>query len=63
MNINGNSDYPATVYVSYTTPTGSDKTATLTANNATELSSVQAERTNDAKSRIDLLLDNDRYSP
>ncbi len=63
MNINGNSDYPATVYVRYTTPTGDYTTATITANSATELASVQAERINDAKSRIDLILDNDKYAP
>lgn len=63
MNINGNSDYPATVYVRYTTPTGTYTTATLTANSASELSSVQTERANDAKSRIDLALDNDKYAP
>jgi hypothetical protein len=63
MNITGNSDYPATVYVRYTTPLGTFTTLIMTAHNAAGLDAVKIERTNDAKSRIDLVLDNDKYAP
>ena len=64
MNIDGNSDYPASVRVSYTTPLSSDNTTlSLRANSATELASVQAERIRDAQARIDLTLDADKHGP
>jgi hypothetical protein len=62
MNTTGFSDYPATVRVSYTTPISNNNTTlTLTAKNATELTSIKAERVNSAKARIDLVLNADQY--
>jgi hypothetical protein len=63
MNINGDADYPATVYVKYTTPSGEKKTATITAKNAAELTQVQNERVNEAKAEIDRVIQNDKYPP
>lgn len=64
MNLSGTSDYPASVRVSYTTPlSGNNTTLTIQANSATELTSVQADRANDARARIDLILDNDLHAP
>jgi hypothetical protein len=63
MNIDGNADYPATVYVKYTTPAGERKTATITANTSMELTQVQNERVNEAKAQIDVALQNDRFPP
>ena len=62
MNITGTSDYPASVRVSYTTPLSNNNTTlTINANSASELASVQAERMNDAKARIDLVVNADQY--
>lgn len=64
MNITGTSDYPATVRVAYTTPLSSNNTTqTLTANNAAELLSIQTERVNEARARIDQVLNADQYPP
>ena len=64
MNITGTSDYPATVYARYTTPLSTNNvTATLTANTASELSSIKLERANDAKAKIDIILASDQYPP
>jgi hypothetical protein len=63
MNVNGNADYPATVYALYTSPSGGWYTQTLTAHNPTELTQIQNERANDAKARIDLELQNDNFPP
>jgi hypothetical protein len=62
MNLDGNCDYPAAVYVRYTTPLSNNNvTLTINARDATELTTVRAERINDAKARIDLIVDNDLY--
>jgi uncharacterized protein (UPF0333 family) len=64
MNITGTSDYPASVRVSYTTPLSNNNTTlTINANSASELASVQTERINDAKARIDLIVNADQYPP
>lgn len=64
MNTTGTSDYPASVYVRYTTPFSTNNvTSTISVHNATELTNVQTERANDAKARIDLVLNADQYSP
>jgi hypothetical protein len=64
MNITGTSDYPATVYVKYTTPlSSSNTTQTLTAKSTAELESIKIERSNQAKTEIDRIIDNDKYPP
>lgn len=61
MNINGDMDYPARVYVEYTLPDGTKKMTTrFIANDAAELRQVQIDTVASAKSVIDLTLD-DRY--
>ncbi len=62
MNITGTSDYPTSVRVSYTTPLSNNNTTqTINANSASELTSVQTERVNDARARIDLIVNADQY--
>ena len=56
MNTTGYSDYPASVKVRYTTPTGTRETPSLPAKDQTELMIVQTERINEAKSQIDMSL-------
>lgn len=56
MNTTGYSDFPASVKVSYTTPTGTKETPSLPAKDPTELATVQTERINEAKSQIDMSL-------
>lgn len=56
MNTTGYSDFPASVKVKYTTPNGPKETPVLPAKDATELAKVQTERTNEAKSQIDMSL-------
>ena len=64
MNLNGNSDYPASIRVEYTTPLSSkNKTATLQAKNAEEMSTIESERILEAKGQIDLIIDADQYPP
>lgn len=63
MNIRGNSDYPANIYASYTTPTGSAKTVLYQVNSAGDLLSVQSVVINEAKAHIDLVVDKDVYPP
>ncbi|GAB0174779.1 MAG: hypothetical protein HHAS10_06580 [Candidatus Altimarinota bacterium] len=63
MNTTGYSDYPASVKVKYTTPNGAKETPTLPAKNISELSVVQNERINEAKSQIDMSLGLDKYPP
>lgn len=63
MNIQGNSDYPASVYANYTTPSGSAKTTSYWAHSAADLPSTQTGVINEAKAHIDLLLDADLYLP
>jgi hypothetical protein len=54
MNTTGYSDYPASVKVKYTTPTGAKETSVLPAKDSIELQKVQTERINEAKSQIDI---------
>ncbi|MBP9812294.1 hypothetical protein KBC86_02850 [Candidatus Gracilibacteria bacterium] len=63
MNTTGYSDYPASVKVKYTTPNGPKETPVLPAKDPTELAKVQTERTNEAKSQIDMSLGLDDYAP
>lgn len=61
MNINGDMDYPARVYVEYSLPDGTKKTTTrFIVNDAQELSTVQSDTVNQAKSFIDVALDDRR---
>ena len=58
MNVNGDMDYPAKVYASYTLPDGTTQnTIRMTAKNAAELVQIQSERLAQAKSLIDLSID------
>jgi hypothetical protein len=63
MNTTGFSDFPASVKVKYTTPTGQKETPVLPAKDASELAKVQAERISEAKSQIDMSLWQDNYTP
>jgi hypothetical protein len=64
MNISGTSDYPATVYAKYTTPTSSNNsTQKITAQSASDLATIRVERANQAKADIDLALSTDQYPP
>lgn len=63
MNLTGDSDYPAKVYVDYMLPSGQiDRTSAVHANDAQELSNIKAERLQNIQSKIDKALD-DRYAP
>ena len=56
MNINGDMDYPARVYVDYTLPSGQiDRTNAMIANDANELAQIKQERLLQAKSTLDRL--------
>jgi hypothetical protein len=56
MNTTGYSDFPASVKVRYTTPSGPKETPSLPAKDTTELIRVQNERISEAKSQIDMAL-------
>jgi hypothetical protein len=63
MNLTGDSDYPAKVYVDYTLPSGQiDRTIAAHANDAQELQNMMAERLENVRAKLDQLLD-DTYSP
>jgi hypothetical protein len=63
MNTSGMSDYPASVKVKYSTPSGVKETLVIMAKSSTELAQIQAERIAEAKSQIDMALGTDAYPP
>ncbi len=64
MNISGTSDYPASVRVSYTTPLSNNNTTeTTNVSSAAKLATIQAERINEAKASIDLIMNADQFEP
>lgn len=63
MNINGDMDYPARIYVDYTLPSGQiDRTNAMIANDAAELAQIKQYTLADATAIVDRLLD-DKYAP
>lgn len=63
MNTSGISDYPASVKVKYSTPSGMKETLIIMAKSSSELAQIQAERIAEAKSQIDMALGTDAYPP
>jgi hypothetical protein len=63
MNLNGSSDFPARVYVEYRSPLGTTQTQSVRVDNTTELAQTQDERIREARSQIDIAINNDRYAP